>query len=67
MSTLLRNVREEKGLTQVQVAKSGGVSTRVYQRYETGECIPNVHTAQLIAQVLNTTVDEIFPVASLQN
>lgn len=46
---------------QVQVAEKAKITERSYQRYEAGERLPNVHTAQLIAQVLHTTVEDIFP------
>lgn len=66
MCTKLKSAREKQGLTQVQLAGEAGISTMTYQRYEAGERIPNVHTAQLIAQALKTTVEEIFPVSNLQ-
>lgn len=58
----LRLLRDSKGLTQVEIALKAGISTLSYQRYEAGERVPNVHTAQLIAQALHTTVEEIFPI-----
>ena len=57
----LKCIREQKGLTQVEVANKAEITERSYQRYEAGERLPNVHTAQLIAKALNTTVEEIFP------
>ena len=65
MATLLKTIRETTtDLTQVQVAEKSGVSERVYQKYESGECIPNVHTAQRIAKTLKTKVEKIFPLSS---
>lgn len=49
--------RQQKGLTQVQVAKSAGVTERCYQRYEAGtNCKtyrePKISTAIKIAETL---------------
>ena len=64
--TNLKKIREKKGLTQVEIAIQANVTERSYQRYETGERVPNVHTAQLIAQALDTKVEEIFPLPQRQ-
>lgn len=61
MDNELKRIREDIGLTQVEVANKAKVSERVYQRYEAGECLPNVRTAILIAKTLNSTVEECFP------
>ena len=63
MNTILQTTRKQRGLTQVEVAQKANIAERAYQRYDAGERTPNVHTAQLIAQALNTTVEELFPVA----
>jgi transcriptional regulator with XRE-family HTH domain len=60
VSTKLKTTRQQKGLTQVQVAKTAKVSIRAYQQYESGERTPNAITAKLIAQALNSTVEELF-------
>lgn len=60
MNTKLKKEREKTGLTQVEVAKKAKVTERCYQRYEAGERVPDVLTAKLIAQALNSTVDELF-------
>lgn len=62
IDTKLKVIRKEKGLTQVEVAEKAKTPIRSYQNYEAGERVPNVHTAQLIAQALHTTVEEIFPI-----
>lgn len=56
----LQSKRKETGLTQVQVAEKAQVSERAYQQYESGERIPKVDTAKLIAKALNSTVEELF-------
>lgn len=60
-NNLLRRKREQKGKTQTDMARVGGVSLRAYQMYESGERVPNVRTAIRIAKVLGTTVEKLFP------
>ena len=60
MNLRLRNAREKVQLTQSEVAKKSYISTMSYQRYEAGERVPNVYTAQLIAKAVNSTVEDLF-------
>ena len=55
-------MRETKGLTQIEIAKKSNITKRSYQRYEYGERVPDVYTAQLIAQVLHEPVEKLFPI-----
>ena len=64
--TLLKQIRKQKGLKQLEIAKKANISLMSYQRYEYGERIPDVYTAQLIAQALDTKVEEIFPLPQRQ-
>lgn len=59
-NTKLQFARERARLTQTQVAKQAGVTERAYQFYEAGRKKPRVDTALRIADVLGTTVEEIF-------
>lgn len=56
----LIEARKETGLTQVQVANKAKITARVYQYYEAGERKPSADTAILIAEALNSTVEELF-------
>lgn len=67
VKTILKQTREEKGFTQVEVADKANVAIRAYQRYEAGERVPNVHTALNIARVLNTHIEVLFPVTVPEN
>lgn len=58
--TKLRAKRQKEGLTQVEVAEKANINPLSYQRYESGERIPRVDTAKLIAKALNSTVEELF-------
>ncbi len=56
----LKKKRKEKGLMQTEVAKKVGISIMSYQRYESGKRVPDAIHAILIAQALNSTVEELF-------
>ena len=56
----IRNIREDKDLTQQQVADGIGVKREQYRRYETGE--NDIPTAILIrlARFYDTSIDYIL-------
>ena len=60
-TTILKQKRKNKGLSQVEVAEKANITIRSYQRYESGERVPNVYIAQEIADILQTDVKELFP------
>ncbi len=62
-TTILKQKRKEKGLSQIEIAEKANIPIRSYQRYESGERIPTAYIAQLIAQALQTTVEELFPIS----
>ncbi len=63
----LKETRKKAKLKQIEVAKATNISIRAYQNYEYGERVPDVYTAQLIAQALHTTVEELFPLQASAN
>ena len=58
--TTLKIKRTEQGLTQKQVAQKAKITTRGYQYVEAGKRLPKADTAILIADILNSTVEELF-------
>ena len=60
MNIALKQAREKACLTQVQVADRANIQERSYQYYEAGERTPNTVTAVLIANILHSTVEELF-------
>ncbi len=60
MNLALKTKREESGFTQVQMANRVGISERSYQRYESGERVPDVYQGQLIANILGCKVEQLF-------
>lgn len=60
-STKLREAREKiPGLTQAEIAKQAGITTRAYQIYESGERIPRADVAVKIARTVKSTVEKLF-------
>lgn len=53
----LKKLREEKNLTQAQVAKILGVSRTTYTQYETGKSEPDLATVSKLAEIYETSVD----------
>lgn len=56
----LKKMREEKGLTQVQLADLSGISSRMIQKYECGVSRPRYDAAEKLANALNTSVSELL-------
>jgi len=52
--------REEKGLSQVEVAKQARIDVRQYQRYEYDEREPQARLLIKLAKILGTTVEELY-------
>lgn len=58
--TVLKDTREKRGLTQVQIAEKADISEVSYQRIERGVQEPGVHTATLIADALEVKTYKQF-------
>ena len=56
----LKELREKNNLTQEQLAKISGVSSRMIQRYEYGTSRPRLDAAEKIAKALNVSTDELL-------
>lgn len=56
----LKNVREQKGMSQKDVAEKIGVAKSTYSLYESGKREPNVQTIKKIADVLNVSADDLL-------
>ena len=59
--TALKKTRQEKAVTQEALAKKVKISVMTYYRYESGERLPDVHTAQRLADALGVDVKDLFP------
>jgi len=55
----LRELRQQRQLTQVRVAELVGVGIRVYHRWENGGSTPHFDALLRLADVLNVSLDEL--------
>lgn len=56
----LQTLREQKELTQEELAKLVNISQPAYCAYERGKNLPSKNTAIQLAKVLRVTVDELM-------
>lgn len=56
----LQTLREQKELTQEELAKLVNISQPAYNAYERGKNMPSKNTAIQLAKVLRVTVDELM-------
>lgn len=59
-SERLKNFREGKGLTQAQLSKLSGISTRMIQKYEAGNARPRFDAAEKLAAALGVQVTDLL-------
>lgn len=60
LSINLRRVRDEKGLSQTEVAGRAGISRVAYRSIETGEATPRTATLTRIADVLGVRIADLM-------
>lgn len=60
----LKIAREQRGLSQKDVAEKIGVAKSTYSLYESGNREPNVQTIKKIADVLDVSADELLGIPS---
>ena len=60
----IKKFRKQKGYTQKQLAEKAGISNNSLIRYENDETSPNLQIMQQIAEVLEVSVSDLFPLAS---
>ena len=56
----LKVLREERGLTQVQLSQKSGITTRMIQNYESGANRPRYDGAEKLANALEVPVTELL-------
>lgn len=56
----LRQLRKERGETQVQVGEATGIGERHYQNYEAGDFFPNVENLCRLADHFEVSVDYLL-------
>ena len=60
VTTRLRELRGERGLTQEGLAELAGVSRQTINSIETGRFEPSLGLALVLARLFNTPVERIF-------
>lgn len=60
LSVRIRQLREQQGLSQEQLALEAGTSQRQISKYETGKNEPTAHVLFALAATLNTTSDYLL-------
>ena len=63
----IRMLREQKGLTQSELAEQIGVSGKAVSKWETGKGLPDVSLLQPLAQALGVSVLELMSGESVAN
>lgn len=56
----LRELRENRGVTQKEVAIAVGCSPTVYSRYERGEREPDISTLCSLADYFKVSIDDLI-------
>ncbi len=56
----LKSIRQDRGLTQKQIANKLGISMRAYQHYEAGTREPNIETLIQLSSILNVSLDDLL-------
>ncbi|HZE87118.1 MAG TPA: helix-turn-helix transcriptional regulator [Methylomirabilota bacterium] len=57
----IRNIRENKNLTQEDVAIKAGITTSYFARIERGEKHPQMDVIKSIVKALNVKISDIVP------
>lgn len=56
----LRNLREERGLTQKEVARGFGTSQQAYGRWESGQTSPNLRTIEKLLDFFKIEIHDLL-------
>lgn len=59
--TVLKQVIDQNGLKQTWIAKQVGVTAPALNLIAHGKTLPTLRTAQKIARLLNTSVEQLWP------
>ena len=66
MKLRIRDLREDRDLTQTEVAKILGCTQQTYSRYETGEITIDIYNLIKLAKFYNTSVDYIIGLTDIK-
>lgn len=66
METRLKELREDKDLTQKECSKIAYISKNSYIRYENGERVPPLDTIKTFAEYYHVSIDYIAKITDVQ-
>ena len=58
--TIIKNLREKKGITQAQLADMLGVSSKAVSKWETAKGLPDITLIEPLAKALNVSILELI-------
>lgn len=58
----IASLRKERGLTQLELAEKMGVTDKAVSKWERDLCCPDVNSLPKLAEVFETSVDELMQV-----
>lgn len=58
--TTIKKLREEKGITQAELAEKIGVSSKAVSKWETAKGLPDITLIESLAKVLGVSVVELM-------
>ena len=62
----LKELREEKGLTQKELSEMVNLSQQTIGHYEVDRAEPGVKTLEIFARIFNTTVDYLLGISDIR-
>lgn len=60
MKILVSEIRSEKNITLIKLAKDSGISKSTIHRIETGAVSPTMHHMEKLAQAMEAKITELF-------
>ena len=57
----LKPIREQRKISQQELADISGISVRMIRYYESLDAMPSIINAYKLSHILNVTLDELFP------
>jgi len=58
--TAIKDLRDQKGLSQLSFARMVGTSKQMLDKWEKGDCTPNVGSLLKICRTFDLTIDYFF-------
>lgn len=56
----LQQLRENKGISQAELAKKANVTQQAVAKWESGESFPRADKLPALARILDCTIDDLF-------